>query len=300
MGKILLSNIQPTEYRSYGVRLKGSHQNRVSGIYALGWEKRTSTSYSWDGLARKELGNIVFQYTINGTGEIRIKNQIHRLHAGDAFFVKIPSDHCYYLPSDSKEWEFIHLTLFGDEALECFERITNEVGHIIKLDTHAPPINLFSSIFEKATSNELNDAYVSSSLSYSFLMELYRYILNVGKIQQEWPIPVSNAINFIHNNYDKQITLDHIVEASGRSKYYFTRLFQQSMNTTPLQYVTKVRINKAMELLREQEFTVEQVAQNVGYSNGNYFSKVFRSYLGTSPGKYRNNKTIVPVDYLIL
>ncbi|WP_462409546.1 helix-turn-helix domain-containing protein [Neobacillus sp. Marseille-QA0830] len=61
-----------------------------------------------------------------------------------------------------------------------------------------------------------------------------------------------------------------------------------------------LRMNKVMELLKNQDFSVEQVAQRVRYANGNYFSKLFRSYLGISPGKYRNNKSFVLVDHLIL
>ncbi|WP_407271220.1 helix-turn-helix domain-containing protein [Radiobacillus sp. PE A8.2] len=288
------------EHQSFGIRFKGAHQERVTGIHSLGWETQTSELYDWDGLSRKETGRIVFQYTLDGKGEIRVENQTYYLKPGDAFFVKIPSDHRYYLPSDSHEWEFIYLTLYGEEALRSFEEITNKVGPVIKLGLHDSPINLFFDLFKKVMNNELHDAFEASTYAYTFLMEVFRSIYNTNPAKSEWPEPVSKAVDFMQTYYTEPISLDDIVTASGKSKFHFTRLFHQTTNATPLQYVTKIRLNKAIELLKNQELTIEEVAIKVGYANGNYFSKVFRSYLGIAPGKFRNSKSVVPVDHLIL
>jgi AraC-like DNA-binding protein len=296
----LLSNSQPSDYRTYGFRFKGSQQQRIAGIHSLGWEKQTHTSYDWDGLTRSELGKVIFQYTLSGAGEITINNQTHRLQTGDAFFVKIPSNHRYYLPADSKQWEFVHLTLFGEEAIRSLVTITEEIGPIIKLDVHSSPIQLIFKILEKTRNNKINDSYEASSYSFSFLMELHRFVLNLRNHDNEWPEAVTNAVHFIQTNYAQAITLEDIVHASNLSKYHFIRVFHKTTHLTPLHYLTKVRINKSIELLKDEELTIEEIAIRVGYSNGNYFSKVFRSLLGLPPGKYRNSKSLVPVDHLIL
>ena len=57
-----------------------------------------------------------------------LRMHIIDLETGDAFFVKIPSNHRYYLPSDSTEWEFIHITIFGEEAIRCYEDITDDLA----------------------------------------------------------------------------------------------------------------------------------------------------------------------------
>ncbi|PAD26032.1 hypothetical protein CHH62_09250 [Niallia circulans] len=51
--------------------------------------------------------------------------------------------------------------------------------------------------------------------------------------------------------------------------------------------------------MKQQDLTTEEIALRVGYSNGNYFTKVFRSTIGVSPGKYRNSKNFVPFDEVI-
>jgi len=295
----LLTENHSIKYGTYGFHFHGPHQQRIAGISSIGWEKQISTAYDWDGLTRNEMEVIVFQYTLKGEGEIRIGNDTHRLHTGDAFFVKLPSDHHYYLPSDSKEWEFVHITLFGTEAMRFYQSITNDVGHILKLGVYTTPISHIFNLLKMVADNQMNDAYVTSSLAYTFLMELQRFILNIES-NQPLPDPIKKATVYINENYTSQLSLDDIVEVSGLSKYHFTRLFHEKIHSTPIQHLTKVRINKSIELLKNESLTIEEIAVQVGFSNGNYFNKVFRSAMGMSPGKYRKNKLLISVDHLIM
>ncbi|MFS0611993.1 helix-turn-helix transcriptional regulator [Lederbergia ruris] len=61
-----------------------------------------------------------------------------------------------------------------------------------------------------------------------------------------------------------------------------------------------MRIDKAMELLRSSDQTIQEIARLVGYSNGNYFSKVFHKKIGMSPGQFRESKHTVPVDHIVV
>lgn len=294
----MLNNFHPTEKNTYGFRFKNQHQQRIAGIYALGKEIQHHASYNWNGLNRSEQDIIVFQYTLKGAGKIRVGEQTHDLQPGDAFFVKIPGDHTYYLPPDGESWEFIYITLFGDEAFHSYEKITEEIGHVFKLDVYAPAIQSIFQTLDKVRQQQMNNAYVTSAAAYEFLMKLSADIFQ-AKDENTLPSAVTEATAFMNSNYADPISLDDIVDASGLSKYHFTRLFHQKMHATPIQYLTKLRINKAMELLKNDTLSVEAIALRVGFSNGNYFTKVFRSYLGVAPSVFRNRKTFSPVDYLI-
>ncbi|WP_127585416.1 helix-turn-helix transcriptional regulator [Paenibacillus koleovorans] len=93
--------------------------------------------------------------------------------------------------------------------------------------------------------------------------------------------------------------LDELSEASGLSKYHFSRLFHRTKGVTPLHYLTNIRMEKAVELLRHSTLTVEEIAAGVGYASGNYFCKVFRSKTGSTPGQFRAGKGFAPVDFLL-
>lgn len=292
--------MKPSEspYRSYGFRFKGEHQDQVAGLHSIGWEIQTDPSaYNWDGMARSEYGKVIFQYTLNGRGQIDIDGITYELKPGVAFLVDIPSQHRYYLPETSSEWEFIFITLYGKEALKCLDLIKMRHGQIIHLDSNSAPVTHIFNLLEKATGNELQDAYESSAMAYSFLMQLTRHVLN--NEHQSWPESVTKAVLYIQQHFAEPISLDDIVEIAGMSKYHFTRLFQQYSHTTPMKFLTKVRMEQAMKLLKNEKLTIDEIAQEVGYANGNYFNKVFRSFIGVSPGKYRSGKSFVPFDEVV-
>ncbi|WP_176473287.1 helix-turn-helix transcriptional regulator [Niallia circulans] len=123
--------------------------------------------------------------------------------------------------------------------------------------------------------------------------------MHANQSNKDIPESISNAVRYIQHNYANPIILYDIVEASGLSKYHFSRLFQSIMQITPMNFLTRIRLNKAIELMKQQDLTIEEIALRVGYSNGNYFTKVFRSIIGVSPGKYRNSENFVPFDEII-
>jgi YesN/AraC family two-component response regulator len=57
-------------------------------------------------------------------------------------------------------------------------------------------------------------------------------------------------------------------------------------------------LEKAMDLLRNTHLNLDEIANRIGYSNGNYFNKVFRLKIGTSPGRFRKSKSEPPIDHI--
>ena len=295
----MLIKSKDKNYESFGFRFKGEHQENIIGIHSIGWEEVTSSSYNWDGLKRSEVGKCVFQYTLSGQGKIEVNGEEYTLSAGEAFLVQIPSSHRYFLPPESNSWEFIHITLFGKEAIKTFELINEKIGYVIAFLPESAQIELLLNIFEAAAEKNITDAYQASALGYSFIMELHRFAYNIGTPAKKWPESISKAVLFAKKHYHLQIGLDDMVEASNLSKYHFTRLFRKSTNMTPLNYLTMIRIDKALELLRLTQSPIEEIAELVGYSNGNYFSKVFHKRVGMSPSQFRESKYTVPVDHIM-
>ncbi|MGP4039461.1 AraC family transcriptional regulator [Gracilibacillus sp. D59] len=289
-----------SKHQSYGFRFKGDYQDRVAGLHAIGRESRTEHTYIWDGLKRGEEGRIVFQYTLDGKGAIRIGGKTYPLTKGDAFFVEIPSDHCYYLPEESVRWDFLYFTVYGNEALHHFRHITEKYGHILRLPIHATPIKHILRMLDKLETTGISHGYEASGYAYSFLMECLQYLEYEQRQEEQLPVAIAKAVSFIEKNYAEDISLNDIVAISGLSKYHFTRLFSTSVNETPIQYLTKVRIQHALDLLQNSEKSIEEIAKEVGYTSSNYFSKVFKHLLNETPSAYRKNKFVMPVDRLFI
>ncbi len=71
------------------------------------------------------------------------------------------------------------------------------------------------------------------------------------------------------------------------SPYYFTRLFKEEPGETFLEYLTRLRIDCAKELMKDPAVSIKDICTRVGYSDPNYFSRIFKKAEGKTPTEYR-------------
>lgn len=93
----------------------------------------------------------------------------------------------------------------------------------------------------------------------------------------------------IHENPAHAWKLDELASKARLSRSAFAQRFKTFVKDTPINYLAKVRVNKAMELLRKTEQSVEAIAEIVGYSTGFSLSKAFKRVCGISPLQYRKS-----------
>ncbi|SDC08580.1 AraC-like ligand binding domain-containing protein [Pelagirhabdus alkalitolerans] len=288
----------PQQQRTYGFKYKGDHQDRIASIHAIGHEYRQDEDYKWHGLKRHEESKVVFQYTLSGQGMIEIDGSTHSLTEGQAFLVELPSDHVYYLSNDATHWEFIFITLYGNEAFNFFNNYTKAHGHFIKLNRQARPIQQLFYLLDKIETNQVTSSYQLAADAFTFLMNLSHDLEHPETPNKDLPVAIAKSIAYIKQHFQTDISLPDIVHASGLSTYHFSRLFQREMKDSPIKYVTKMRINHALNLLQDPNFSIEEVARQVGYEDANYFTKVFKQYVELTPSDYRHNKSIMPVNQI--
>ncbi|ADQ14338.1 response regulator transcription factor [Halanaerobium hydrogeniformans] len=114
-----------------------------------------------------------------------------------------------------------------------------------------------------------------------------KIILNISHTHKEQKVEVIEKVKqYIQDNYCHDITLEMVAEHIAFSKYYLSKLFKEVEGINYKDYLIKVRMEKAKELLKDG-VKIKVVAQKVGYSNRNYFSRSFKKYTGISPGKYK-------------
>jgi AraC-like DNA-binding protein len=98
---------------------------------------------------------------------------------------------------------------------------------------------------------------------------------------------LERIFNFVHDNYTKHVTLDDAAAAANLSKFYFSRFFKEQTGQTFHVYLSRVRISRAEELLAGSDLPVTEIAYRCGFSSLKTFNRLFRTFTGTSPSRYR-------------
>ena len=107
---------------------------------------------------------------------------------------------------------------------------------------------------------------------------------------------IYKAIQYIHEHYARRTTLEEVASEVYLSPAYFSKIFRQEVGSTFKSYLNQIRIEKSKLLLRDRNIQLVDVAGMVGYEDQSYFTKVFKKFVGTSPGKYRESWGHFPQD----
>lgn len=98
---------------------------------------------------------------------------------------------------------------------------------------------------------------------------------------------IIKSLEYIKQNYDKEINISNIAEYLKVSESYLSHLFKEETNYTVLEYITLYRLSKACLLLKDPNIRIQEVASSVGYKDQRYFSNIFKKHLGVTPNYYK-------------
>jgi len=288
---VIYSGWSPNNYQVPSCNFKDVLLSEFIQLKNIGKELRTSTNYRYNGLIRRDIYDcVLFQYTFSGVGTIRIGETVTSLIPGRAFLIDTPSDYEYYLDNGNIEWEFIYITLQGEWAKRLVNNVVHNLGNILDIGKSSPLIHLLENSFESVKQRKVKDLFDASTLAYMFLMELFR--LSSDVILERYPPLVARALVLINEEYHKIDSIESLASMLSVSKAHLIRLFSQHVGTTPGQCLIQTRIEHAMNQLQNTNYSLDEIAANVGFTNGNYLGKVLRRHLGMPTEEYRNTQSV--------
>lgn len=160
----------------------------------------------------------------------------------------------------------------GECVIEIFHKlftVLNDCPHVYEIFSKAYLYELLATIFSLSGSFDEIDA-----VSYC----------HTKKIKE--------IITYIHNNYASQITVNDLALMANMSQGHFTRLFKRFTAKSPIDYVISVRLSKALGMLKDTDEKLINVAVDTGFNSMSYFIRMFNTYFGCSPSKYRKNTAL--------
>ena len=167
----------------------------------------------------------------------------------------------------------------GIESFECSPRII-DVEHDTLTERWMNDI---------CTMNE-NVTPASGEMTRGILYALISRLLQITTPpdgESETHPVLAKALMYMDNHYDRNINIDEVARQCAVSGGYLCSLFRKSLNQSPVQYLTRIRLKAATQQLRNSYISVGEVAERCGYCDVNYFIRVFRNHLNCTPSEFR-------------
>lgn len=123
---------------------------------------------------------------------------------------------------------------------------------------------------------------IMEQMLIGFIEQMRQYVQNNSQLL------TNQAVNYIKQNYDKKISLKDVAESLNLSKQYLCSIFKKETGENVSFYINKLRIEKAKMLLHKKDRKIKEIFEEVGYSNQQYFSKVFKKMTGMTILEYKD------------
>ena len=142
-------------------------------------------------------------------------------------------------------------------------------------------------------SHESHLAPLLASLTFcEFLTELAQTAVpvadeTISEAEKNLPHSLRQALNYVRYHYDKKISTADLCAYCNLTPQHLIRLFKKHLGVTPLQYINKSKILHAIDLLRNSELSIKEIAYALGFDNPNYFSRLFTKEESISPAEVR-------------
>ena len=144
-----------------------------------------------------------------------------------------------------------------------------------------------ASIVEENLRNSANSQQICEYYLRILLLNLSNWIINFDNVKQRDYDTFVNCKTFIDKEFVGIVSTEAIASHCGISQQHLARIFKKYINITPLNYLQKLKMNRAAVMLLETNSPISNISVALSYSDQFYFSKVFKKIYGISPLEYR-------------
>ncbi len=218
----------------------------------------------------------ILTYVLSGSVRYIYKGCVFDAKEGD----------CAYIPYMSR----FHVSRTGNPTYDFYSIIFNFEDRTIFKNSGIQIMKDYpKEKFERVVENYGKNNLLALSAFYEILVDLY----NGGYValeEKDKTSAVSIAAKIIDENAEENIKIDELAKMCGISTSHLYGEFKKKHGCSPIQYKQKALIGKATEYLLDTDFSIEDISEKLGFSNSNYFRRVFKKLTGKSPSQMREMK----------
>lgn len=263
-----------------------------TAFISYGIEDHTqSTGYHWEAPKRsteKFYPMVIFQYTLSGEGSVDYRGERFQVTKDMGFLIHLPSQHSHCLPPNSKHWQFAWLSTNHSFIVERLSSIFAYGLPLFHLGESNPVIILFEKILEEASRTQSPDLYEIESDYLRFAIALDKHSHNCRYPADPRELLLTDSREYVVANITSQIGVNELAQHHNMSRSNFSHKFIAATGLAPSAFILNVKLEIAIEQLRETGSTLKAIAAATGFTDANHLCKCFRRRFQLSPGDFRN------------
>ncbi|MCL2572283.1 MAG: AraC family transcriptional regulator [Defluviitaleaceae bacterium] len=240
-----------------------------------------------------EWNHYLFHFIHAGKGVLHSTDSDGKVHeyplkAGQGFMIWPGQTNAYRADVD-EPWEYTWVEFDGLLAQELVVQTgldcKNPVYDANKMENQG---KMAVAIKDIATNADLSPLMLVGKM-YMFLDLLVTSSVrrNVANTESPKRYHIRRAIAYVHRHYREDISVQDIADHCNVNRSYLSRIFKQTLNISPTQFLIDCRIKKACELLMDSELSIGEISAMVGYPNQLNFSRAFKRELGVAPYRWK-------------
>ncbi len=232
-------------------------------------------------LYHKYPGNLLayeLTYYIKGSSVVNFNGKTIYMKPGDIIFLPKGIENNTYTVSANEEFSLYNI------YFDTNDKLPNEAIQISSKNNDLK--NCYEKIYRTWTGKHSGYYYKSMQWAYEIFGLVRR--LQLTYMPNDKLKYLLKLDDYMTEHYcDMDFNYSKLIELSGLSYSYFKKLFIDKYGYPPVKYITRLKINRACELLKTQKFSVSEIANMCGFENIYYFSNVFKKQIGVSPKNYK-------------
>jgi AraC-like DNA-binding protein len=232
------------------------------------------------------------EFVVSGKGTLRFNRRKYELYPGVVFTYGMNMSHDLCSDSEHPMTKFFvaYRTLPGwNDPLHAS---VSDAGNV----RWVRDIELLRSLFDQLIREGRRSGPLSMALALQYLALILYKTADAAVARDAQSAAAAEAygrvVAYIELHYAEIASLGDLRRRLGLNESYVCRLFQRFGDETPIQCVTRHKLNRAAELLLSQGDSISEIARRVGYQDPFYFSRLFRKRFGAPPSAFRDAGTV--------
>ena len=238
---------------------------------------------------REGLSSLLFFIVLSGEGNLEYENTTYTLRPGDCVFLDCASPYAHH--TSRKLWQLRWVHFYGEAGQAIYDKY-RERGGACHFTPENPTVyaSLLSEIHSIAESHDyIRDMLLCEKLTSLLTMLMKETTYEEGNEDTGKRKNLLEVKEYLDAHFQEKISLDDLAGRFYINKFYLTRLFKDQFGTSVHSYLAGLRITRGKHLLRFTDLTMEEIAAQCGFGDGNYFVRTFKKIEGITPGDFRKS-----------